>query len=168
MNSKAQNYIDTLQLLPHPEGGWYRETYRCAESTPAPQLPARYGGERSHSTAIYFLLPGETFSAWHRIKADEVWHHYDGDAVEVYVLDAVGTLRIIKLGKDLTAGEAPQAVVMHGDWFASRCAVPDGYALVGCTVAPGFDFADFEMAERAALTAQYPQHEAIIRELTRG
>lgn len=167
MNSKAQNYIDTLGLLPHPEGGWYRETYRCAESTTATHLPTRYGGERSHSTAIYFLLPGETFSAWHRIKSDEVWHHYDGDTVEVYVLNEKGRLTVIKLGKDISAGETPQAVVHHGDWFASRCAVRDGYALVGCTVAPGFDFADFEMAERAILTAQYPQHEQIIRELTR-
>lgn len=167
MNSKAQNYIDALQLLPHPEGGWYREAYRCAESTPAPQLPSRYGGDRSHSTAIYFLLPGETFSAWHRIQSDEVWHHYDGDAVEIYVLNDAGGLSVIRLGKDLAAGETPQAVVHHGDWFASRCAVRSGYALVGCTVAPGFDFADFEMADRAALTAQYPQHERIIIELTR-
>lgn len=167
MNSKAQNYIDTLELLPHPEGGWYRETYRCAESTAAAHLPARYHGDRSHSTAIYFLLPGETFSAWHRIKADEVWHHYDGDAVEIFVINEDGELSVIKLGKDISAGELPQAVVAHGDWFASRCAVRDGYALVGCTVAPGFDFADFEMAEREALTAQYPQHAEIITELTR-
>ncbi len=167
MNSKAQAYIDTLHLQPHPEGGWYRETYRSAEHIAEDHLPSRYSGDRSYSTAIYFLLPGETFSAWHRIQSDEVWHHYDGDAVEIFVINDSGNLQVIKLGKDLAAGEQPQAVIGYGDWFASRCAVQDGYSLVGCTVAPGFDFADFEMAERAALMASYPQHAAIITELTR-
>lgn len=165
MNTKINTYIHKLNLQPHPEGGWYSETYRSNESTAA--LPDRFSGERSLSTAIYFLVTGETFSAFHRIKSDELWHFYDGDMLEIFVIDERGELSIISLGSDIDSGQVFQAVVRAGCWFASRCSAADGFSLVGCTVSPGFDFADFEMADRGELVRQYPQHEVIIAALTR-
>jgi predicted cupin superfamily sugar epimerase len=158
-------YIRDLHLQPHPEGGWYSETYRSDESTSG--LPARFSGERSFSTAIYFLVPGSTFSAFHRILSDELWHFYDGDMLEIFVIDESGTLSIISLGRDTERGQVFQAVVKSGAWFASRCSVAEGFSLVGCTVSPGFDFADFELADRSELIKRYPQHEECITALTR-
>jgi predicted cupin superfamily sugar epimerase len=160
-----EKYISHLHLQPHPEGGWYSETYRSDESTS--DLPARFGGERNFSTAIYFLLPGHTFSAFHRIKSDELWHFYDGDMLEIFVIDESATLSIIQLGRDTDSGQVFQAVVKRGHWFASRCSVADGFSLVGCTVSPGFDFADFELAVRSELLEHYSQHEEHIIALTR-
>lgn len=154
-----------FNLQPHPEGGWYAETYRSEETTTG--LPERFKGPRNFSTAIYFLMPGNSFSAFHRIKSDELWHFYDGDMMEVLIIDLQGNLQVIRLGRDTDKGEVFQATVYSGQWFASRCSVEDGVSLVGCTVSPGFDFEDFEMADRSALTVQYPQHKEIITELTR-
>ncbi len=157
-------------MQPHPEGGFYRETYRAAESVPAAALPERFGGERVFSTAIYFLLRGDEFSALHRIRSDELWHFYLGSRLEVVEITPGGELRVTRLGNDVAAGEVPQAVVAAGHWFGARLGSPrppEAYALVGCTVAPGFDFADFEMAERADLLAACPRHESIIRTMTR-
>ena len=165
MNTTIQTYITQLNLQPHPEGGWYNETYRSNER--ADNLPARFTGARNFCTAIYFLLPGNSFSAFHRIKSDEMWHFYDGDMLEVFVIDEQGALHIISLGKDVSKGQVFQAVVKRGQWFASRCAVANGFSLVGCTVSPGFDFEDFEMADGGKLTEEYPQHRALIGELTR-
>jgi predicted cupin superfamily sugar epimerase len=165
MNTKIDNYVHKLNLQPHPEGGWYSETYRSSESTSG--LPDRFPGERSFGTAIYFLVPGTTFSAFHRIKSDELWHFYDGNMLEIFVIDERGELSIISLGRDIDGGQVFQAVVNAGHWFASRCSVSDGFSLVGCTVSPGFDFADFEMADRSSLIAEYPQHEEIVTALTR-
>ena len=154
--------VRELGLLPHPEGGWYRETYRAAETIPAAGLPARFGGTRACSTSIYFLLHHGTFSAFHRIKSDEVWYFHTGDRLTIFQLLPDGR-RV-----DLTLGPGSyQQVVPAGTWFASRVDHPDGFTLCGCTVAPGFDFADFELATRDALTAQFPQHTALIAELTR-
>jgi len=165
MNTRIEKHISHLYLKPHPEGGWYSETYRSDETTTG--LPARFSGERNFSTAIYFLLPGSSFSAFHRILSDEMWHFYDGDMLEVLVIDESGALSIIQLGRDTDRGQVFQAVVRRGQWFASRCSVPEGFSLVGCTVSPGFDFADFELADRSALLQLYPQHEAHIKALTR-
>ena len=162
--------METLALQPHPEGGAYRETYRAAESVAIEALPQRFGGDRVFSTAIYFLLRGEEFSALHRIRSDELWHFYLGSTLEVVEITADGRLIVTRLGNDVAAGETPQAAVPAGHWFGARLAAPrqpDAFALVGCTVAPGFDFADFEMAGREALVGEYPQHEAVIREMTR-
>lgn len=163
-----EDLVRTLALSPHPEGGFFRETYRSAEQLAA--LPARFGGPRSVSTAIYYLLGAGDMSALHRIHSDEVWHFYLGRPLEVVVLAADGTARTIVLGVDLAAGQVPQAVVEAGAWFGARLhqPVPGAFALVGCTVAPGFDFADLELAERAALLARYPQHAGVIAALTRG
>lgn len=153
--------------MPHPEGGHFAETYRAPENIAHHALPARFGGDRAFSTGIYFLLESHNFSAFHRIQADEMWHFYAGEALEVFVIDAnTGELSVIRLGNNPDSGETFQAVVPAGAWFASRPASGSTYALVGCTVAPGFDFADFEMAERNALSQLYPQHAGLIGELT--
>jgi len=163
----ASYWIEKYNLLPHPEGGYYAETYRASETIPQATLPTRFGGDRAFSTGIYFLLESHNFSAFHRIQADEMWHFYAGEALEVFVIDAkTGELNVVRLGNNPDNGETFQAVVPAGAWFGSRPASGSTYALVGCTVAPGFDFADFEMAECAALSQLYPQHAALIAELT--
>jgi predicted cupin superfamily sugar epimerase len=159
--------IKTLDLKAHPEGGWYAETYRSAGIIKHESSAANFTGDRSFSTAIYFLLPAGVFSAFHRIKSDECWHFYEGTELNIYVIDKSGVLQIIRLGNDLLQGETFQAVVPAGCWFASKPATDSGYSLVGCTVAPGFDFADFELADADALAREYSQHETLIRSLCR-
>ncbi len=163
----AQYWIDHLTLKPHPEGGFFRESYRSSVVIPEPALPTTFRGPRSASTAIYFLLGGEDFSALHRLSADEVWHFYAGSALLVHSIDPNGNYRVIRLGQNAQANEQFQCVMPGGHWFGSCLEWPDTYALVGCTVAPGFDFRDFEMARRADLLAQYPQHKDVIHKLTR-
>jgi len=162
MARNASFYINGLQLLPHPEGGFFKETYRSSGELTTPH------GPRSFSTAIYFLLETGNFSAFHRIKSDEAWHFYDGDPLSVYVIHPNGRLEEIKLGLDLERGQQPQAVVPANCWFASRVAEGGTFSLVGCTVAPGVDFTDFEMAERAALSQTFPEHTELITGLTRS
>jgi uncharacterized protein len=159
----AQYWIDQLALSPHPEGGYFRATYKADLTIPHGALPSTFGGDRAASTAIYFLLEGKDFSAFHRIAADEVWHFYTGNSLVVHVIDAEGNASELHLGPE--AGF--QAVVKAGCWFASRLKEPVGFALVGCTVAPGFEFEDFEMAKRAELMSVYPAHGKLIEELTR-
>lgn len=163
----AEYWIDRLNLEPHPEGGFFRQTYRAPLVIPQSALPDTFRGSRNVSTAIYFLLTGHDFSALHRLAADEVWHFYIGSALLIHRIDPDGHYSVIKLGQNLEASEQLQCIVAAGNWFGSRLEVPDTYALVGCTVAPGFDFADFEIAPRAGLLAQYPQHRDLIAELTR-
>ena len=163
----AAYWVEKYHMQSHPEGGYFAETYRAAEQVPHAALPERFSGNRSFSTAILFLLEGNQFSALHRIQADEVWHFYAGYPLEVFVLDSTtSALEIIRLGPDPDAGEVFQAVVPAGRWFGSRPVPGAAYSLVGCTVAPGFDFADFEMAERAKLLAEFPQYEELITQLT--
>lgn len=163
----ARAWIDALEMTPHPEGGYFKETYRAGEAIEGAHLPPRFGGARSFSTAIYFLLEAGQFSAFHRIKSDEVWHFYAGGPLEILSIDPTGHLTTHRLGLDLTRGERPQATIPAGHWFASRPAPGTTYTLVGCTVAPGFDFADFEMATRHGLAESFPMHSLIIQQLTR-
>ncbi|RDI96370.1 cupin domain-containing protein [Meiothermus sp. QL-1] len=163
----ARFWIEQLGLLPHPEGGYYREIYRSAESVEAEHLPSRYGGDRAFSTAIYYLLEHPDFSAFHRLKSDEIWHFYDGSPLILWLIDPAGALQVLRLGRDPARGEQPVRVVPAGCWFAASLEHPQSFALVGCTVAPGFDFVDFELAEREALLRQFPQHRALIERLTR-
>eukprot|EP01034_Spumella_vulgaris_P003385 gene3385-4356_t len=164
MPSTVQTLIEQFGLLPHPEGGYYKETYRSTESVPADALPSRFGGERSFSTAIYFLLERGNFSAFHRIHSDECWHFYAGQTLWVHLIHPNGKWETVHLGTDWQNGETFQYVVPAGCWFASEPAHGSAYCLVGCTVAPGFDFADFEMAQADELALAYPQHkEEIIR-----
>jgi predicted cupin superfamily sugar epimerase len=143
--------VRRLGLIPHPEGGFYRETFRSAEA-----LSLADGRLRSASTAIYYLLPAGTFSTWHRVASDEVWHHYAGGALRLYLLGH---------GEHRLDGDHPQAVVPAGIWQAAE--PEDGPVLCGCTVAPGFDFADFGLADREALTEAYPADAELIRRLCR-
>ena len=168
MFKSAQYWIDKLQLITHPEGGYYRETYRSEIAIPKEALPAGFTGPRLVSTAIYFLLEGDNFSAFHRLRSDELWHFYAGSPITVHVIEPDGGSSEIQLGGDPDAGGVLQAVVRAGRWFASRVRNPKTFALAGCTVAPGFDFADFEMAKRAELVRLYPQHRRLIESLTRA
>jgi predicted cupin superfamily sugar epimerase len=159
--------IATLELQPHPEGGWYRESYRSTESILPSGLPARFEAQRSHATSIYFLLGSDNFSALHRIKSDEQWHFYTGSSLTIHVIHPDGRYAPIKLGSDLSQNENFQTVVPHGCWFGATVNQPNSFTLVGCSVAPGFDFADFELAERRFLCAEFPQHAELITWLTR-
>ena len=167
MKKDAAYWIKKLSLEAHPEGGFYRQTYRADLVLAKDALPPEFTGARAASTAIYFLLEGENFSAFHRLRSDEVWHFYVGSTLVVHVIDQQGSYSEILLGSDPEAGEALQAVVKAGYWFASRVRDGKGFALVGCTVAPGFDFEDFEMAKREELVRDYPQHRKVIERLTR-
>jgi uncharacterized protein len=168
MIKSAQYWIDKLDLIAHPEGGYYRETYRSELSIAREALPPQFTGARLVSTAIYFLLDGENFSAFHRLRSDELWHFYSGSPIIVYVIEPDGSYSEILLGSDPDAGEVLQAVVKTGCWFASRVRDPNSFALAGCTVAPGFDFADFELGKRAELVRLYRQHRTLIESLTRN
>ncbi len=168
MLEKVKYYIDKLQLLPHPEGGYYREIYRAGEMILAENLPGGFSGNRNISTSIYFLFEGKDFSAFHRIKSDELWHFYDGAAVKISVIDEQGKLFEIHLGNNIAGGEVFQAVIKKNCWFASELMDKTSFALVGCTVAPGFDFQDFEMAKCDELIKQYPQYKDTIKRLCRA
>jgi predicted cupin superfamily sugar epimerase len=167
MNGRAKYWIEKLELERHPEGGYFRQTYKAALVVPKSALPAGFAGARAASTAIYFLLEGENFSAFHRLRSDEVWHFYAGDPLVVQVIEPEGKCSSILLGSDPEAGQVLQAVVPAGCWFASHVGDWNSFAVVGCTVAPGFDFADFEMGKREELVRTYPQHRALIERLTR-
>ncbi|MFM2138558.1 MAG: hypothetical protein RJA57_865 [Bacteroidota bacterium] len=163
----AHDLIQHFALQPHPEGGWYASTYRSLESIPAAALPPRFSGDRIFSTAIYFLLEKGNYSGFHRIQSDECWHFYCGGPLEIFILQADGDLQTITLGSDPAQGHHFQYVVPAGHWFASRPAPGTDHAFVGCTVAPGFDFADFEMADRYQLLQQFPVHADLLAELCR-
>jgi predicted cupin superfamily sugar epimerase len=167
MTKDARYWIATLSLEPHPEGGFYRQTYKADLVLAQNSLPKHFTGPRAASTAIYFLLEGTNFSAFHRLRSDELWHFYIGAPVLVHVIAEDGQLSEIMLGSDPEAGEVLQAVVKAGNWFASHVKDQESFALVGCTVAPAFDFADFELARREELLRSYPQHRELIERLTR-
>jgi len=154
MDIRLRQLIEDLQLKPHPEGGFFRETFRATAQVDTP------AGPRNASTAIYYLLPSSEYSGWHRVASDEAWHHYAGQPLRLHLLDASGH-RTVTLGPDLNAGQQPQFIVPAGCWQAAE--VPDsGYALCGCTVAPGFDFSDFEMGSRDTMLTEYPAHQELI------
>lgn len=161
----ASYWIERLKLQEHPEGGYFNETHRSIESIPASALPERYGGDRRMSTAIYFLITGDRPSKFHRLKSEEIWHFYAGSAVMLHIITGDGRLTHVRLGSDPEAGEVFQGIIHADWWFAAEVLDPSGYALVGCTVAPGFDFADFEMGG-PDLAERYPRHRDIIERLT--
>ena len=160
--------ITLLNLHPHPkEGGHFRETYRSPEIIAPSALPNRYPGARAHSTAIYYLLMPGTFSALHRLASDEVFHFYLGDPVRMLQLSPDGDAQTIVLGPDIMAGQHVQTVVPRGVWQGSILE-PGGrrFALLGCTVAPGFDYADYEGADRQQLLQAFPRFAELITQLT--
>jgi predicted cupin superfamily sugar epimerase len=169
MKGKADYWIKKLGLIRHPEGGYYRESYRSDEMIAVGGLPVRFsGGERSFSTAIYFLLAGNDFSAFHRLHSDELWHFYTGEPLTIHALDETGGYSPWTLGSNAEKGEAFQVVIKAGSWFGASLEQTDSFALVGCTVAPGFDFRDFEMGDRSELIRLYPGHRSLIEQLTRA
>ena len=161
----AEHLINHLQLQPHPEGGYFKETYRAEESISPEALPKRFTGERSFSTSIYYLLQQGDRSVFHRIKSDECWHFYEGGTLLIHVIENDGNYYCIKLGKDMAAGETFQFVVPANTWFASEPSPNSSFSLVGCTVAPGFYFADFEIADKENLLPSFPRHANIIHRL---
>ncbi|MEZ0542973.1 cupin domain-containing protein [Fibrella arboris] len=166
----ASDYIAVFGMESHPEGGHYVQTYQATENIPHHALPDRFGGDRPYSTAIYFLLENHQRSALHRIQSDEVWHFYAGGPLNVYMIEPVlGTLHTIRLGTNPNRGELFQAVVPAGYWFGAKpVGLPSDppFSLVGCTVAPAFNFAEFKLGDKASMLALFPHHEAIIDLLT--
>lgn len=163
----AEYLIKKLGLQKHPEGGYYRETYRCQDLVNTDNFLTRYKDKRNASTAIYFLLSSDDFSAFHCLKSDEIFHFYSGSSLVVHIINSQGEYTQKKLGTNIAENETFQLVINHGDWFASHVSKPNSYALIGCTVAPGFDFTDFELGKRDNLIKLFPQHSQIITQLTR-
>ena len=163
----AAYWIETLHLKAHPEGGYFRQTYRSDTKMGECCLGSRFGGARSVSTAIYFLLNGTEFSGLHRIRSDEIWHHYTGTSLTIHIIDPNGEYQKATLGKNPDRDEAQQVIVPARSWFGATVDDSLSYALVGCTVAPGFEFQDFEMGRRDRLLALFPRHKKIVEQLTR-
>jgi hypothetical protein len=202
MVKDAAYWIEKLNLTRHPEGGYFRQTYRSRETIAQSALPGRFSDDRPISTAIYYLLGADEFSAFHSIKSDEVWHFYFGAALTIHIIDQNRKYSRLRLGNESDRGEVFQAVVEAGCWFGATAdnsndptsgylyngsasvsapapasasvyssadphsACSPAYSLVGCTVAPGFDFSDFRLGDRADLIERYPEHQAIIEKLT--
>jgi len=167
MNDKADFYISKLQLNPHPEGGYYKEVYRSDEIIEAVHLPVRYKSSRAFSTSIFFLLKNDQVSMFHKLKSDEIWHFYDGCGVKIYVIEKNGIKREVLLGNKLEQGELPQVIINKNSWFGAELLNKSSFCLIGCTVSPGFEFKDFKLGEREKLLKLFPQHENIIKKLTK-
>jgi predicted cupin superfamily sugar epimerase len=165
VKSKPAGYWkEHLGLKAHPEGGWYKEIYRSELIIAKECLPENFSGNRAVATSIYFLLEKDNVSRFHRIRSDEIWHFYAGDPVHIHLINVGGELRTLCLGNEPEKGCYPQQMVPAGYWFASEST--GEYSLAGCTVSPGFDFEDFEMADRKELSNLYPRHIEIIKKFT--
>ena len=162
----VEKLIEKYQLIPHPEGGYFRETYRSEGVIPHQALPDNFKGDRNYCTGIYFLLPQGTKSCLHRIQSDEMWHFYLGGSMTLVLMHEDYGVQNIILGSDLQAGETVQFVVPAGWWFGGYPNSESVYSFVGCTVAPGFDFADFELATRTNLLSKFPESSELILKLT--
>lgn len=165
MNS-ATFYIEQLGLQAHPEGGFFRETYRSADLLPGPVLAPVFAGSRNYSTSIYFLLSSHERSLFHRIKSDELWHYHAGSTITIYLL-MNGGVKTLRVGPGISSGEQFQQVVPANTWFGAKVEETGSFSLCGCTVSPGFDFLDFELANRAQLLKEFPGCEPEIVMLTK-
>ncbi len=166
--NRVDYLVSKLELIPHPEGGFYKETYRSEGFISQSELAKEFSGPRNYSTGIYFLLTQGNFSAFHKINQDEMWHFYEGDPLRVHMIDSKGNYSFQDVGLDLENGQIPQFTVPAGVWFASEVAEKGTYSLVGCTVSPGFDFDDFELPSRSKMINLFPNHSIIIERLTRA
>ncbi|MCO6359573.1 cupin domain-containing protein [Roseivirga pacifica] len=167
MIAKTPEYwIEKLKLQEHPEGGFFSETYRSDEQVNAEALPERYGSARTFGTSIYFLLKPDSVSNFHRLKSDEIWHFHQGGTATIHMISPTGDLSAKTIGADLEDGQSLQVIIPRGHWFAAEVVAGD-YILVGCTVAPGFEFEDFELAGRQDLSSAYPQHQTLIERFTK-
>ena len=168
MTDKSADYwIEYLKLEKHPEGGYYKRVYTSDLQLKQSSLPKDFHGDRPVCTHIYYLLKQNEFSAFHRIQSDELWHFYDGDALKIYEINKDGSLTEHLLGTDIENRQLPFCVIKAGNWFAAELITKSVYALVGCTVSPGFDFAEFELTKDDELISQYPQHKELINLLTK-
>lgn len=162
-----KNIIKKLNLKPHPEGGYFKETYRSKGIINPESLDISFTSNRNYSTCIYFLLTSDTFSAFHKIKQDEIWHFYKGSPIILHTISEQGKHQEYHIGNDFSKNQVPQLVVPAGYLFAAKTLSNNNYSLVGCTVSPGFDFEDFELPKRKELIAKFPQHENLIKQFTR-
>lgn len=162
----ADYWIANLGLQPHPEGGYFKELYRASETIAQEALPERFSGDRSFSTSIYYLLNTTDISRFHRINQDEIWHFYEGVSLSIHCIFSDGKYKKLLLGRNIEKGEFLQQVVEAGCYFAAELNDKESFGLVGCTVAPGFDFEDFELSARGELQALFPQHHEIIERFT--
>ncbi len=167
LQQRLAELIDGLHLEPHPEGGYFKRVHYCAEQLPAAALPNRYLGSRQLYSSIYYLLGPGDFSAFHRLKSDEIWHFFEGESLAVHLISPDGTYVLHHLGKDLSKGEHFQIVIPHGTWFAAEPSISTAYALIGCTVVPAFEYHDFELATAIELVSLFPQHSNLINRLCR-
>jgi predicted cupin superfamily sugar epimerase len=163
----ADQIITLLNLKPHREGGYFVETYRSLEALSERALPSRYKGDRSFGTAIYYLLTPETFFSMHRVQSDEIFHFYLGDPIEMLQLFPDGSGRLLTLGSDILHGIQPQVVVPSGIWQGGRLLKDGKFALLGTTVSPGFEYADYESGQRDDLIKSYPHFQDLIIALTK-
>ncbi len=161
----ADFWIDHLQLKPHPEGGYFTEIYRDAEEYPAAVLPARYDSKRNVSTSIYYLLKSENISRLHKLHSNEIWHFYTGSTLHLHLLHEKNSYTKIKLGPHAESDEQFQVVIPKYTYFGANLPEPDTYALVGCTMAPGFEYDDFTLGEKSELIEMFPDHTRIIHQL---
>ena len=166
MNEQAKYWIEKLDLRQHPEGGFFVESYKSEKYVNSPE----YDGPRHACTAIYYLLLGDQFSSFHRIKSDEIWHFYAGSSLALHIIEGQGNnskLDEIRLGSNINNNETFQAIIKSGCWFAASLNDHNSYCLVGCTVSPGFDYRDWELGESQKLNGLYPQYRSIIEKYTR-
>ena len=164
--TRIEEIIKSLDLLPHPEGGYYKETYRSLGNINTNSLDVSYNGKRNYSTCIYFLLTSDGFSAFHKIKQDEIWHFHEGSPIKLHTISEQGIHQEYMIGTDFSKEQKPQLVVKGNHWFAASINEENSYALVSCTVSPGFDFSDFILPSRSELVAKFPQYEKIITNYT--
>jgi len=156
---KSEYYIRRLKLELHPEGGYFSTVYRSIANSESGKL---------HSTSIYYLLEGTQRSTLHRLRSDELWHFYTGTSIQIYIIEPSGHLKRKLLGNDLNEGQEFQCCVPANHWFCAELIEPNSFALVGCTMAPGFDYEDFELADPHELSAQYPQHTELVKRFTKS
>ena len=166
MDKVAGEIIIKYNLIKHPEGGYFSETYRSKEKIRKIHLPKRFSGYRHFSTAIYYLLTGNDFSCFHRLNADEVWHFYSGSSLILYVISPKGNLKKIVLGNE-SENTVHQYTFKHNHWLAGEVSDKNSYSFVGCTVSPGFEYEDFEPGQRNDLIKKFPRHRDIIKKFTR-
>jgi len=163
---QIENLIKVLNLKPHPEGGYFKETYRSLGEINEDCLDPAYTGNRNYATSIYFLLTTDSFSAFHKINQDEIWHFYDGSPITIYMISPEGEYSEVILGRRINRGEKLQFVVPGNYWFAAKVINDNDFTLVGCTVSPGFDFKDFNLPSRKQLITKFPEHKEVITKLT--
>lgn len=162
----VNNIIQTLELIPHPEGGYFREVYRAEENINQAMLPPRYNGNRSFLTSIYYLLKNDDISRFHILLSDEIWYFHTGSTVIMHQIDLDGNYSRHLLGQNYSAEEMPHILVKKNTWFGAEIKNKDSFALVSCAIAPGFEFSDFKLADRNELITKYPQHIDLIIKLT--